>query len=507
MPTELSTLMNGLLLAAAQAVSGPASAPSSAPAFMAGGAGLLLRNLVYLAAAAGFITGLKMLSSPRSARRGNAIGAVSMLAAVLVTATDPRIFGGTALGWGTILLGLITGGVIGALFALRVHMRGMPQMVALLNGFGGLAAALVGFAEYLHLPALPLDMRISIAMSIVIGMITFAGSLVAFAKLEELKYKIFGQSLSGSVRVPGAAILVFATPALIFLLAVIFAIYGNWVAVLLLLVAAIYGFQFVLPIGGADMPVVIALLNSLSGLGAAATGMVLYNDALIIAGALVGASGFILTMEMCKAMNRSLLNVIAGGFGTSGGAAAAAGASGGPAKTYRQMDAEEAAMVLEAANQVIIVPGYGMAVAQAQHAVAEMASMLEKKGVTVKYGVHPVAGRMPGHMNVLLADANVPYEQLHDLDLNSEMEQTDAVLVIGANDVVNPAARTDKTSPIYGMPIFNVDKARTVMVLKRGMSSGYAGVDNELFYLPNTVMVFGDAKATVNAINAALKGG
>lgn len=490
------------------ALASPDAAPTStsAPADATGGLFYLLRNLTYLVSAACFITGLKMLGSPRSARRGNAIAATGMLIAVLATASDERIMGASTLGWGTILAGIAVGGAIGATFALRVHMRGMPQMVALLNGFGGLAAALVGLGEYLHEAAPPIDVRISVAMSILIGTITFTGSLVAFGKLEELKIKVLGQPLTAPVHLPAHAALVFITPAILLLLIFLLGVQEKsvLVAAVLLLAAAAYGFQFVLPIGGADMPVVIALLNSFSGLGAAATGMVLKNNALIIGGALVGAAGFILTMEMCRAMNRSLLHVLAGGFGTAGGAPAAGGKSA-EGKTVRQMDAEEAAMVLEAANQVIIVPGYGMAVAQAQHAVAEMASLLQKKGVTVKYGVHPVAGRMPGHMNVLLADANVPYEQLHDLDLNNELEQTDAVMVIGANDVVNPAARDDKASPIYGMPIFNVDKARTVMVLKRGMAAGYAGVENELFFLPNTVMVFGDAKATINAINSSLK--
>jgi NAD(P) transhydrogenase subunit beta len=467
-------------------------------------------NLAYLGAAACFIFGLKFLASPKSARRGNAIASFGMLVAVVATLFDERIMRGGALGIGTALVGLAVGGTIGALLALRVNMRGMPQMVSLLNGFGGLAAGMVGFGEYVREiwlgHPLGLDVRVSVAMSIVIGMITFTGSLIAWAKLEELKLKIWGMPLSGVVMFPMHRMMSLVAGVIILLLMVM--LVGSdkavWLAVVLLVLAAGYGKLFVLPIGGADMPVVIALLNSFSGLGAAATGFVLHNNALIIGGSLVGASGLILTMIMCKAMNRSLLNVLAGGFGGAPVASAGGGAQQ-PQGTIRKMDADEAAMVIDAAQNVIIVPGYGMAVAQAQHAVAELMSTLQKKGVNVKFAVHPVAGRMPGHMNVLLAEANVPYELLADLEINPEFTQCDVALVIGANDVVNPAARHDKASPIYGMPIFDCDKARTVMVCKRSMNPGFAGIENELFYLPNTVMLFGDAKATVAAIVKALK--
>lgn len=467
-------------------------------------------NLTYLAASACFIFGLKKLGSPKSARRGNATAAFGMIIAVIATLFDDRIMRGGMLGLGTALAGLAVGGGLGAFFALRVNMRGMPQMVSLLNGFGGLAAGMVGFGEYtreviLNHP-LGVDVRISVAMSLVIGMITFTGSLIAWAKLEEIKFKIMGMPLSGAVKFPLHGWMnIFGGLVLLFLMFyLVQSEHAIWLAALILVLAAGYGKLFVLPIGGADMPVVIALLNSFSGLGAAATGFVLHNNALIIGGSLVGASGLILTTIMCKAMNRSLMNVLAGGFGGAPAGAAVGGAAQ-PVGTIRKMDADEAALVIDAAQSVIIVPGYGMAVAQAQHAVAEMTNLLQKKGISVKFAVHPVAGRMPGHMNVLLAEANIPYESLADLEINPEFTQCDVALVIGANDVVNPAARHDKSSPIFGMPIFDCDKARTVMVCKRSMNPGFAGIENELFYLPNTVMLFGDAKATVAAICKAIK--
>lgn len=470
-------------------------------------------NLAYLAASICFIFGLKMLAAPRTARRGNALASAGMVLAVLATLVDRQI-----MGYWTILVGLLVGGGIGVTLALRVHMKGMPQMVSLFNGFGGLAAAMVGMGKYVlkvhehardpvahGLPAI--DLRISAGLSIVIGMITFTGSLIAWAKLEELKYKVLGQAISGPVMLPYGRIVSLGIAAALLVLMVVLAAAGQavWAAVLLLVLAAGYGKVFVLPIGGADMPVVIALLNSFSGLGAAATGMVLHNNALVIGGSLVGAAGFILTMIMCRAMNRSLVHVLAGGFGTAASAEPGATTAAAAAGTIRRMDPEEAAMVLDAAQHVIIIPGYGMAVAQAQHAVAELASVLQKKGVNVRFAVHPVAGRMPGHMNVLLAEANVPYDLLADLEINPEFAHCDVALVIGANDVVNPAARHDTTSPIYGMPIFDADKARTVMVCKRSLNPGFAGIENELFYLPNNVMLFGDAKATVAAITKAIK--
>jgi H+-translocating NAD(P) transhydrogenase subunit beta len=470
-------------------------------------------NLAYLAAAACFIVGLKKLGSPKSARRGNAIASLGMVIAVAATLLNPRLLQAGALGWGTVLAGLAAGVIAGSIMALRVDMRGMPQMVALFNGFGGLAAALVGTGEYIREAyytgeGIAADVRVSVALSILIGAITFTGSLIAFAKLQEMKIKVFGQPISGPVTLPAQALVNFASAGLILGLCVCLAVFekAGWAAALLFVVGLAYGKVFVLPIGGADMPVVIALLNSFSGLGAAATGMVLHNNSLIIGGSLVGASGLILTFIMCKAMNRSLMNVLIGGFGKPSGAPAAGGAAG-PKGSIRKMDPEEAAMVLDAAQSVIIIPGYGMAVAQAQHAVAELAGLMQKRGATVKFAVHPVAGRMPGHMNVLLAEANVSYELLADLEINPEFAQCDVALVIGANDVVNPAARHDKASPIYGMPIFDADKAKTVMICKRSMNTGYAGVENELFYLPNAVMLFGDAKAVVAGINAELKAG
>ncbi len=486
-----------------------ASRPATLPA-MAGSGRAFLISLAYLVAAGCFIFGLKMLRAPRTARRGNGLAALGMLIAVVATVFDPRVMGAGTLGWGTVLAGIATGAIAGSLMALRVHMKGMPQMVALFNGFGGLAAALVGLGEYIREAYSPIgiaaDVSASAAASVVIGMITFTGSLVAFAKLQEMKIKVLGQSISSPVKLPQQALLNAALGGVILLLAIVIALStkAGWAVGLLLVCAAAYGLIFVLPIGGADMPVVIALLNSFSGLGAAATGMVLHNNALIIGGSLVGAAGLILTFIMCNAMNRSLLNVLVGGFGQSGDHPAEAGPAAKKG-SVQKMDPEEAAMVLDAAQSVIIVPGYGMAVAQAQHAVMDLTKLLTARGASVKFAVHPVAGRMPGHMNVLLAEANAPYEMLHDLEINPEFSQCDVTLVIGANDVVNPAARHDKASPIYGMPIFDADKSRTVMVCKRSMSAGYAGVENELFYLPNCVMLFGDAKQTVTAVAAELK--
>jgi NAD(P) transhydrogenase subunit beta len=462
-------------------------------------------NLAYLLAAALFIFGLRMLSHPRTARGGNRLSALGMAIAIVVTLGDRAI-----VSYWTILAGVLVGSAIGATLAVRVKMTGMPQMVGLLNGFGGLASATVAFGEYLRARAdidiTPrADTLITMSLAILIGMVTFTGSLTAFGKLEG--WRIRGTNISNPLVFP------FQHPLNLLLLAVSLVLlafitrdYQHAVGAVLLLylLASLLGVLVVIPIGGADMPVVISLLNSYSGLAAMTTGFALDNYCLIITGSLVGASGIILTKIMCNAMNRSLLHVVAGGFGQEITAAGATTAAEG--KTVHRMDAEEAVMVLESAQNVVIVPGYGMAVAQAQHAVAEMASLLQKKGATVRFAIHPVAGRMPGHMNVLLAEANVPYDLLRDLDINPELEQCDVALVIGANDVVNPAARHDRGSPIYGMPIFDVDKAKTVMVSKRSLNPGFAGIENELFYLPNTVMLFGDAKQMVMAINAELKG-
>lgn len=460
-------------------------------------------NLAYLVAAALFIFGLRWLSHPRTARRGNMLSSLGMLVAVVVTLGDREI-----VGYYTIAAGLIVGALIGATLALRVKMTSMPQMVGMLNGFGGLASAAVALAEYLRVLLDPSrdprpDTVVAIALCALIGMVTFTGSITAFGKLQG--WKVGGKPLSNPLLMPGHhAINILMVLIAIGLCVVITRNYEHalWAIIALYLLGTLLGIMVVTPIGGADMPVVISLMNSYSGLAAMTTGFVLDNYCLIVTGSLVGASGIILTKIMCTAMNRSLLNVVAGGFGQE---ITAAGDTSAEGKTVRQMDAEEAAMVLEASQKVFVIPGYGMAVAQAQHSVAELAGILAAKGVDVRFGVHPVAGRMPGHMNVLLAEANVPYEQLSDLELNSEMEQCDVALVIGANDVVNPDARRPG-SAIAGMPIFDVDKARTVMVCKRSLNPGFAGIENALFFNQNTVMLFGDAKKMVTGIVAELKG-
>ncbi len=461
-----------------------------------------LINLAYLLASAMFILALKRLSSPRTARSGNAIGASGMLIGVVATLLDRSI-----LSFEWLLLGLVLGATAGTVMALKVRMTAMPQMVALLNGFGGVASALVALAEMerlqLHhgLAQASGVLLGTIAASIVIGTVTFTGSLIAFAKLQEL---ITGRPIvvpfhhgwnalqAGALGIITALLLLQQTAwpesTLVSLVYTLFAL------------SALLGIMLVIPIGGADMPVVISFLNSLSGLAAASTGFVLHNYLLIIAGTLVGASGFILTNIMCVAMNRSLPNVLFGAFG------AEVQAIGGTDRLVRSTTAEDVAVIMGYAQSVVIVPGYGMAVAQAQHAVKKLATLLQQRGIDVKFAIHPVAGRMPGHMNVLLAEADVPYELLYDMDrINPEFEHTDVALVVGANDVVNPAARKDPTSPLYGMPILDVDRARTVIVLKRSMNPGFAGVDNELFYQPNTYMLFGDARRSLEAIAEALK--
>lgn len=459
-------------------------------------------SVVYLVTAICFILALKLMNSPKSARSGNTLAAVGMVAALTATLLNPTLQIDN-LAW--ILIALAIGTVVGIYSALKVQMTAMPQMVALFNGLGGGAVALVALMEFTRIaeqsslsPTVQLGAIFTIGMSTIIGAISFSGSLIAFAKLQELmpgKPIAFPAQKSINMvflaALMGLAIFVIAT--------------GGTVATYMALLAAslIIGILFVLPVGGADMPVVISLLNSFTGVAAGLAGFVLENTALLIGGGLVGASGLILTLQMCSAMNRSLENVL---FGAFGGAAAGSGSeSKSSAASVRSYSVEDAAIVFASANSVIIVPGYGMAVAQAQHAVKELARKLQDRGVSVKYAVHPVAGRMPGHMNVLLAEADVPYEQLYDLDdINAEFPDTDIALVIGANDVTNPAARYDKGSPIYGMPILDVDKARTCMVSKRGMNPGYAGIDNELYGLPNTVMLFGDAKATIMKLSAAL---
>ncbi|MBK9120422.1 MAG: NAD(P)(+) transhydrogenase (Re/Si-specific) subunit beta [Phycisphaerales bacterium] len=472
-------------------------------------------DLFYLLAALLFVFGLKMLSSPRTARRGNLVAALGMLLAVVVTLA----FMGQ-IGYVTIVAGLVVGALIGTVAALRVPTTALPEMVALFNGSGGLASAVVAIAEYWRSPgAQALDASISIGFAVLIGMVTTTGSLVAWGKLSGkwiplwwhgkevnkkgvLEWKAY-LKLGNPLTFPLQHALNFVLLVAAITLGVVVALNPGaaWAVVLLILLATVLGVLLTIPIGGADMPVVVSLLNSYSGLAACAAGFVLGNVGLIISGSLVGAAGLILTQIMCKAMNRKLLAVLAGGFGQE---TAGVGGTSVEGKTVRQMDAEEAAMVLEAAQKVFIIPGYGMAVAQAQHAVAELAQQLQKRGCDVRFGVHPVAGRMPGHMNVLLAEANVPYEQLADLDLNSEMEQCDVALIIGANDVVNPDARRPD-SQIAGMPIFDVDRARTVMVCKRSLNPGFAGIENPLFFLDNAVMLFGDAKKMVSGIVTELK--
>jgi NAD(P) transhydrogenase subunit beta len=403
-----------------------------------------------------------------------------------------------------ILLGLAIGSVLGAIAAYKVQMTDMPQMVGLLNGLGGAASALVAVAEFWrllqHAEAVPLDANISMLLDVLIGGVTFTGSMIAFAKLQGI---MSGSPITFPLQQPINALLLgsYVVGSAFLLMEP-----HNLTAFLgIVAVSLVLGVMFVIPIGGGDMPVVISLLNSFSGLAAAAAGFVVMNNMLIIAGALVGASGIILTEIMCKAMNRSLISVLFGAFG-SGGSAVAGGGSGITDTTVRSIDAEEGAMMLGYARSVVIVPGYGMAVAQAQHSVRELADQLERMGVEVKYAIHPVAGRMPGHMNVLLAEANVPYEQLYDMeDINPQFEQTDVALVIGANDVVNPAARSDANSPIYGMPILEVDRAKQTIVIKRGMSTGFAGVDNELFYKDKTTMLFGSAKDMVAKLVSEVK--
>lgn len=455
-------------------------------------------QISYLVAATLFILGLKQMSSPATARQGNLLGAIGMLIAIVATLLDQQV-----VNYETIAVGIILGSIIGTVMAQKVEMTAMPQMVGLLNGFGGAASMLVAMGEfwrYLYIPeSLPVDSNIVVLLGVLIGGITLTGSLVAFAKLQEL---IAGAPITFPLQQPvNAALFLGFLVGSGYLL-----VYPEDSTVFLVMVALslILGVMFVIPIGGGDMPVVISLLNSYSGIAAAVAGFIVMNNMLIIAGALVGASGIILTQIMCKAMNRSLLNVLFAAFGTGGGSRAGSGSD--VEKVVRSIDPEESAMMLGYARSVVIVPGYGMAVAQAQHAVRELADQLDRLGVEVKYAIHPVAGRMPGHMNVLLAEANVPYPQLYDMDdVNPLFEQTDVALVIGANDVVNPAARHDSGSPIYGMPILDVDRAKHTIVIKRGMSTGFAGVDNELFYKDKTMMLFGSAKDVVAKLVSEVK--
>jgi NAD(P) transhydrogenase subunit beta len=455
-----------------------------------------LIQLAYLVAAVLFILGLRGMSSARTAPLGNGLAALGMLVAVVATLLVRGV-----VDFPVIVAGIVVGAAAGTVLALRIQMTAMPQMVALLNGFGGLASVLVASAEllrYARAGEVPTGIvPTAITLSALIGGITFTGSVVAFAKLQEL---MRGQPLTypGQQMVNGLlAAGVLALGALVAVDPPALSAYAGLAGLALLL-----GVLVVIPIGGADMPVVISLLNSYSGLAACATGFVLGNSGLVISGSLVGASGLILTKLMCNAMNRSLANVLFSAFGQAAPAGAAAGAEGRTVKSYTP---DDAAILFASAQSVIVVPGYGLAVAQAQHAVRELGDQLEKRGIQVRYAIHPVAGRMPGHMNVLLAEANVPYDKLVEMDeINPEFPETDVVLVIGANDVVNPAAHEDPQSPIYGMPILNVEAARHVFVIKRSMNPGFAGIDNPLFYRDNTMMIFGDAKATVLALVEAV---
>jgi NAD(P) transhydrogenase subunit beta len=455
-----------------------------------------MKDISYLISAICFIYGLKMLSHPKTARNGNIIASIGMLIAIIATVST------AGLDTKMIAIAMIIGSIIGAFFAIKVEMTQMPQLVAIFNGFGGGASALVACSEFG--PENITFTAIAIALSIIVGTLTLTGSFIAFGKLQGF---INGQPITFIGQQPLNAL---------FALGVITSAIGTIIGgeylmiafITLITLSALLGILLVIPIGGADMPVVISLLNSYSGIAAAMTGFVLVNsepsagNALIICGSLVGASGMILTQIMCKGMNRSLVNVI---FGAVGGEVESASDSGKEVN-IKSYSTEEAAMIFDAAEKIIVVPGYGLAVAQAQHAVREVAEFLEDKGKKVLYAIHPVAGRMPGHMNVLLAEANISYEQLKDLDeINPEFEDCDVAIVLGANDVVNPAARSDKSSPIYGMPILNVDKARTVIINKRTMNTGFAGVQNELFGYDNSIMVFGDAKDMLIKLLADLK--
>ncbi|TCJ94560.1 NAD(P) transhydrogenase subunit beta [Nocardia alba] len=465
-----------------------------------------LVNGLYIVAFSMFIYGLMGLTGPKTAVRGNQIAAVGMAIAVVATLISVRH--AAMLNWILIAAGLIVGVALGVPPAIRTKMTEMPQLVAAFNGVGGGTVALIAWAEFVDSAGFSqlheeptIHIIIGSLFAAVIGSVSFWGSIIAFAKLQEL---LSGKPISvGRLQQPLNLILLVGA----IVCAVVIGLGADnggvsqlWMIGLLVL-AGVLGLMVVLPIGGADMPVVISLLNALTGLSAAAAGLALNNTAMIVAGMIVGASGTILTNLMAKAMNRSIPAIVAGGFG-----GAVAGSGDGEAKTAKATSAADAAIQMAYANQVIVVPGYGMAVAQAQHAVKEMALLLEGKGVEVKYAIHPVAGRMPGHMNVLLAEAEVSYDAMKEMDdINGEFNRTDVVLVIGANDVTNPAARDDKSSPIYGMPVLNVDQAKSVIVLKRSMNSGFAGIDNPLFYADHTSMLFGDAKKSVGAVTEELK--
>jgi NAD(P) transhydrogenase subunit beta len=456
-----------------------------------------LVTALYILAFGLFIYGLMGLTGPKTAVRGNRIAAVGMGVALVATLLSPGMSN-----WVLIAIGIVIGTLLGVPSAKQVKMTAMPQMVALFNGVGGGAVALVAWVEFREDPGYlnhPAYFVVASLFSLIVGSVSFWGSLVAFAKLQEI---LPGRPIGlGRAQSALNALLLLGAIAV----AVVIGLGGTSQLLIIgiLLLSLVLGLMVVLPIGGADMPVVISLLNAFTGLSAAAAGLALSNTAMIVAGMIVGASGSILTDQMAKAMNRSIPSIVAGGFGGDG---VAVGGGDGGDKTVKSTSASDAAIQMAYADQVVVVPGYGMAVAQAQHAVKDMAKMLESKGVTVKYAIHPVAGRMPGHMNVLLAEADVPYDQLKEMDdINDDFARTDVALVIGANDVTNPAARNDKSSPIFGMPILNVDQSKHVIVLKRSMNSGFAGIDNPLFYDDKTSMLFGDAKKSVTEVTEELK--
>ncbi len=453
------------------------------------------KNLFYATAAICFILGIKKLSHPRTARNGNFIAIFGMFIAIAITIYIGPEKGSLSLY--NILIAMAIGGSIGAVIALKVEMTAIPQMVAAFNGFGGAASALISSSEYIKMVRLGIDLGsekttlLAILLSVIIGTLTFTGSFIAFGKLQGIisgqPIQFKGQKFINAL----LGITLFILPAFFFIDTKLFGLEHQSVFIIMIIIASLIGILLTIAIGGADMPVVISLLNSYSGIAAAGTGFVLNNQALIISGALVGASGIILTQIMCKGMNRSLANVIFGGVGAE--------IEGSGSKTaemnIKSYTTEDISLIFDSANKIIIVPGYGLAVAQAQHAIREISDYLTEKGKTVLYAIHPVAGRMPGHMNVLLAESNVSYEILKDLDeVNNEFETADIALIVGANDVVNPAARHDQSSPIFGMPILDVDKSKTVIINKRSMNPGFAGIQNELFGYENSIMVFGDAK-------------
>jgi H+-translocating NAD(P) transhydrogenase subunit beta len=471
------------------------TAVAAAESASGGAVTTVVAPVLYIVAFSLFILGLSGLTGPKTAVRGNKIAALGMLVAVLATLLQVRH------NWLLIAVGLVVGTALGVPSARQVRMTAMPQMVALFNGVGGGAVALIAWSEFRTTAGFadePAYVVVASLFAAVIGSVSFWGSLVAFGKLQEI---VPGRPI-GLGRAQQAVNLLLLAGASACAASAAINRSEVWI-ILLLVLAAVLGVMVVLPIGGADMPVVISLLNALTGLSAAAAGLALDNTAMIVAGMIVGASGTILTNLMAKAMNRSIPAIVAGGFG---GTATLPGVDDGVDRTVTPTTAADAAIRMAYASQVVVVPGYGMAVAQAQHAVKDMADLLEDRGVEVKYAIHPVAGRMPGHMNVLLAEADVPYDALREMDeINDEFPRTDVTLVIGANDVTNPAARTDPTSPIHGMPILDVDRSRSVIVLKRSMNSGFAGIDNPLFYASHTSMLFGDAKASVMEVSEELK--